>query len=43
MASCRSFAHMPADGSLPACVVPLAELSRRLKASKHPSVQPVAV
>ncbi|MBN2561561.1 MAG: DNA polymerase III subunit beta [Phycisphaerae bacterium] len=31
------FAHMPADGSLPPCVVPLAELSRRLKASKHPA------
>ena len=31
------FAQMPADGSLPACGVPLAELSRRLKASKHPT------
>ena len=29
------FAQIPADGSLPACVVPLSELSRRLKASKH--------
>ncbi len=29
------FAQMPVDGSLPACVVSLAELSRRLKASKH--------
>ena len=31
------FAQMPADGSLPACVAPLGELSRRLKASKHPT------
>ena len=31
------FAQMPVDGSLPACVVPLSELSRRLKASKHPT------
>ena len=28
-------AQMPVDGALPACVVPLAELVRRLKASKH--------
>ncbi len=27
--------QMPVDGQLPACVVPLAELVRRLKASKH--------
>ena len=31
------YAHLPVDGELPACVVPLAELSRRLKASKHPT------
>ena len=31
------YAHLPADGVLPACVVPLAELIRRLKASKHPT------
>ena len=31
------FAQILVDGSLPACVVPLAELSRRLKASKHPT------
>ena len=31
------FAQMPVDGSLPACVVPLGELSRRLKASKYPT------
>jgi len=31
------FAQMPVDGLLPACVVPLVELSRRLKASKHPT------
>jgi len=29
------FAQMPVDGELPACVVPFAELSRRVKASKH--------
>ena len=29
------FAQMPVDGVLSACVVSLAELSRRLKASKH--------
>ena len=37
------FAQMPVDGVLPACVVPLAELNRRLKASKHGHVQFVAV
>jgi DNA polymerase-3 subunit beta len=31
------FTQMPVDGELPACVVPFAELSRRLKASKHPT------
>lgn len=31
------FTQMPVDGELPACVVPFAELSRRLKASKHPA------
>ena len=31
------YAHLPIDGELPACVVPLAELIRRLKASKHPT------
>ena len=31
------YAHLPVDGELPACVVPLAELIRRLKASKHPT------
>jgi len=31
--ACRT--HIGAGGSLPACVVPLGELSRRLKASKH--------
>lgn len=31
------FTQMPVEGELPACVVPLAELSRRLKASKHPA------
>ena len=30
------FTQMPVEGALPACVVPFAELSRRLKASKHP-------
>ena len=30
------FSQMPVDGELPACVVPFAELSRRLKASRHP-------
>lgn len=29
------FAQTPADGSMPACVVPLAELICRIKASKH--------
>lgn len=29
------FTQMPVEGELPACVVPFAELSRRLKASKH--------
>ena len=29
------YAHLPVDGELPVCVVPLAELVRRLKASKH--------
>ena len=29
------YAHLPVDGELPTCVVPLAELIRRLKASKH--------
>jgi DNA polymerase-3 subunit beta len=29
------FAQMPVEGELPACVVPFAELSRRVKASKH--------
>jgi DNA polymerase-3 subunit beta len=29
------YAHRQVDGELPACVVPLAELIRRLKASKH--------
>ena len=31
------YAHLLVDGELPACVVPLAELTRRLKASKHPT------
>jgi DNA polymerase-3 subunit beta len=31
------YAHQQVDGELPACVVPLAELIRRLKASKHPT------
>ena len=31
------FTQMPIEGELPACVVPLAELNRRLKASKHPT------
>ncbi len=31
------FTQMPVEGELPACVVPFAELSRRLKASKHPT------
>jgi DNA polymerase-3 subunit beta len=31
------YAHLPVVGELPACVVPLAELIRRLKASKHPT------
>ena len=31
------FTQMPVDGSLPVCVVPLAELNRRLKAAKHPT------
>jgi hypothetical protein len=31
------YAHLPVDGELPACVVPLAELIRRLKAAKHPT------
>ena len=31
------YAHLPVDGELPVCVVPLAELIRRLKASKHPT------
>ena len=30
------FTQMPVEGELPACVVPFAELTRRLKASKHP-------
>lgn len=30
------FTQMPVEGELPACVVPLSELIRRLKASKHP-------
>jgi DNA polymerase-3 subunit beta len=29
------FTQMPVEGELPACVVPFAELTRRLKASKH--------
>ena len=31
------FTQMPVDGDLPACVVPFAELNRRLKASKQPT------
>jgi DNA polymerase-3 subunit beta len=31
------FTQMPVEGELPAAVVPFAELSRRLKASKHPT------
>lgn len=31
------YAHLPVDGELPTCVVPLAELIRRLKAAKHPA------
>jgi DNA polymerase-3 subunit beta len=31
------FTQMPVEGELPACVVPFAELSRRLKASKYPT------
>ena len=31
------FTQMPVEGELPACVVPFAELTRRLKASKHPT------
>ena len=31
------FTQMPVDGELPACVVPFAELTRRLKGSKHPT------
>jgi DNA polymerase-3 subunit beta len=29
------YAHLPVNGALPTCVVPLSELARRLKASKH--------
>ena len=29
------FTQMPVDGELPSCVVPFAELTRRLRASKH--------
>ena len=31
------YAHLPVDDELPACVVPLGELIRRLKSSKHPT------
>ena len=31
------FTQMPVEGELPACVVPFAELNRRLKASKQPT------
>ncbi len=31
------YTRLPVEGELPACIVPLAELIRRLKASKHPT------